>query len=90
MVIFHNLPKIPAVFLQILSHYKHEGYLHPPENEYPSLQKAFRKTVPDHSDKQDGDHLQELRSEPLCFPRVFFPEAPGEMLPSDDDLWIIR
>ena len=30
-------------------------------------------TVPDHSDKQDGDHLQELRSEPLCFPRVFFP-----------------
>ena len=70
--------------------YKHEGYLHPPENEYPSLQKAFRKTVPDHSDKQDGDHLQELRSEPLCFPRVFFPEAPWEILPSDDDLWNIR
>lgn len=45
MVIFHNLPKIPAVFLQILSHYKHEGYLPPHENECPSLQKAFHKTV---------------------------------------------
>ena len=90
MVIFHNLPKIPAVFLQILSHYKHAGYLHPPENEYLSLQKAFRKTVPDHSDKQDGDHLQELRAEPLCFLRVFFPGAPGEILRSDDDLWNIR
>ena len=63
------------------------------EDEFAQIEadfKAFRKTVPDHSDKQDGDHLQALRSEPLCFPRVFFPEAPGEILPSDDDLWNIR
>ena len=39
---------------------------------------------------EDGDHLQALRSEPLCFPLVFFPEAPGEILPSNDDLWNIR
>ena len=76
--------------MKILSHHKPSVYHLSPENEYPSRQKAFRKTVPDHSDKQDGDHLQALRSEPLCFPRVFFPEAPGEILHSDDDLWNIR